>query len=144
MKTFSELPLSAHLKRNLGKHGFTEPTPVQAQAIEPALAGHDLVATAQTGTGKTLAFVLPLIQLLDKEPPRTGIRGVILTPTRELALQIDETFQKMAHGTGIRATVVVGGMGEHAQLQSIRKGAQVLIVTPGRSLKYRSQKRRAG
>jgi ATP-dependent RNA helicase RhlE len=139
MKTFSELPLSAHLKRNLGKHGFTEPTPVQAQAIEPARAGHDLVATAQTGTGKTLAFVLPLIQLLEKQSAPPGIRGVILTPTRELAIQIDETFQKMAQGTGIRATVVVGGLSEKTQLQSIRKGAQVLIATPGRLYDYLSR-----
>jgi ATP-dependent RNA helicase RhlE len=140
MKTFSELPLSALLKRNLGKHGFTEPTPVQAQAIEPALAGNDLVATAQTGTGKTLAFVLPLIQLLEKQPAPAGVRGVVLTPTRELAMQIDETFQKMAHGTGIRATVVVGGMNERTQLQSIRKGAQVLIATPGRLYDFLSRK----
>jgi ATP-dependent RNA helicase RhlE len=139
MKTFSELPLSALLKRNLGKHGFTEPTPVQAQAIEPALEGNDLVATAQTGTGKTLAFVLPLIQLLEKQAAPAGVRGVILTPTRELAMQIDETFQKMAHGSGIRATVVVGGMSERTQLQSIRKGAQVLIATPGRLYDFLSR-----
>ena len=132
MKTFSTLPLSALLKSNLGKHGFTEPTPVQAQAIEPALAGKDLVATAQTGTGKTLAFVLPMIQRLEPERSRKGVRGVILTPTRELALQISETFTKMAHGSGIRAAVVVGGMNERTQLQSIRLGAQVLIATPGR------------
>jgi ATP-dependent RNA helicase RhlE len=139
MKTFSEFPLTAHLKRNLGKHGFTEPTPVQAQAIGPALAGNDLVATAQTGTGKTLAFVLPLIQLLETQPAPAGIRGVILTPTRELALQIDETFQKMAQGTGIRATVVVGGLSERTQLTSIKKGAQVLIATPGRLYDFLSR-----
>ena len=69
MKSFSELPLSALLKSNLAKHGFAEPTPVQAQAIEPALAGRDVVATAQTGTGKTLAFVLPIIHLIGKHPP---------------------------------------------------------------------------
>jgi len=139
MKTFSELPLSLLLKRNLGKHGFTELTPVQAQAIEPALAGNDLVATAQTGTGKTLAFVLPMIQLLETQKAPAGIRGVVLTPTRELAMQIDETFQTMAHGTGIRATVVVGGMSERTQLNSIRKGAQVLIATPGRLCDYLSR-----
>lgn len=132
MKKFSELPLSALLKSNLAKHGFTELTPVQAEAIEPALAGTDLVATAQTGTGKTLAFVLPLIHLLGKLPPQTGIRSVILTPTRELAIQIHETFAKMAAGTGIRATVVVGGVSERTQLQSIRPGAHVLLATPGR------------
>jgi ATP-dependent RNA helicase RhlE len=139
MKTFSELPLSALVQRNLGKHGFTELTPVQAQAIQPALAGHDLVATAQTGTGKTLAFVLPMIQLLEKQTAPAGIRGVVLTPTRELAMQIDETFQKMAHGAGIRSTVVVGGLNERTQLSSIRKGAQVLIATPGRLYDFLSR-----
>jgi len=139
MKNFSELPLSAVLKSNLARHGFTETTPVQAQAIEPALAGTDLVATAQTGTGKTLAFVLPLIHLLGKLPPQTGIRSVILTPTRELAMQIHETFVKMAAGTGIRATVVVGGVSERTQLNSIRQGAQVLLATPGRLCDFLSR-----
>src|SRR5271157_5736244 len=121
MKQFNELSLSALLKGNLAKHGFVEPTPVQALSIEPALAGTDLVATAQTGTGKTLAFVLPLIHLLGKLPPQTGIRSVILTPTRELAMQIHEVFAKMAAGTGLQATVVVGGVSERTQLNSIRK-----------------------
>src|SRR5579872_5856182 len=132
MKSFSEFSLSAPLKSNLSKHGFTETTPVQALAIEPALAGHDVVATAQTGTGKTLAFVLPIIHLIAKEPSRAGVRAVILCPTRELAIQIHETFAKMAAGTGIRAAVVVGGLSEGPQLRSIRKGAHVLIATPGR------------
>jgi ATP-dependent RNA helicase RhlE len=132
MMNFSELSLSAPLKSNLARHGFAHPTPVQAQAIAPALAGRDLVATAQTGTGKTLAFVLPIIHRLEEHPSPPGIRAVILSPTRELALQIHETFAKMAAGTGIRAAVAVGGLNERSQLQSIRKGAQVLIATPGR------------
>src|ERR1700730_13747423 len=132
MKSFSEFSLSAPLKSNLGKNGFTVPTPVQALAIEPALAGRDLVAMAQTGTGKTLAFVLPIIHLISKQSSNSGIRAVILSPTRELAIQINETFAKMAAGTGIRASVVVGGLNEKSQLQSIRKGAHVLIATPGR------------
>jgi ATP-dependent RNA helicase RhlE len=131
MIKFSEFPLSAHLKSNLAKHGFAEPTPVQAQAIEPALAGHDLVATAQTGTGKTLAFVLPILHRLEQPPKRPGIGALILSPTRELAIQIHETFVKMAAGTGIHAAVAVGGLGERPQLQSMRR-AQVLIATPGR------------
>ncbi|MCL5746159.1 MAG: DEAD/DEAH box helicase [Acidobacteria bacterium] len=139
MKKFSELPLSALLKNNLEKHGFTQTTPVQAQAIEPALAGHDLVATAQTGSGKTLAFVLPMIQLLGKKGRSAGIRAVVLSPTRELAMQTHETFTKMAVGSGISAVVVVGGLGEGAQLQSIRKGAQVLIATAGRLYDFLSR-----
>ncbi len=132
MNTFDDFSLSAVLKSNLTRHGFTEPTEVQVQAIPPALQGHDVVATAQTGTGKTLAFVLPLLEALAKKPIFPGISAVILSPTRELAIQIDETFQKMAHGTGIKAAVVVGGMNERAQLMAVRKGAQVLIATPGR------------
>src|SRR5215831_5861940 len=112
MMNFSELSLSAQLKSNLAKHGFTQPTPVQAQSIPPALAGRDLVATAQTGTGKTLAFVLPIIHRLEGQPSPSGIRAVILSPTRELALQIHETFGKMAAGTAIRAAVAVGGINE--------------------------------
>jgi ATP-dependent RNA helicase RhlE len=132
MKSFSELSLSAPLRSNLARHGFTEPTPVQALAIGPALAGRDVVATAQTGTGKTLAFVLPIIHMIAKQPADSGVRAVILSPTRELAIQIHETFHKMAAGTGLRAAVVVGGLNERPQLQSIRKGAHVLIATPGR------------
>jgi len=132
MKSFSEFSISALVKSNLSKHGFKQPTEVQAQAIEPALAGRDVVATAQTGTGKTLAFVLPIIHLLGSEPARSGVRAVILSPTRELALQIGATFAQMAAGSQVRAAVVIGGVGEQSQLQAIRKGAQVLIATPGR------------
>jgi ATP-dependent RNA helicase RhlE len=132
MKNFSELSISAQLKSNLSRHGFTEPTPVQALAIEPALGGRDVVATAQTGTGKTLAFVVPIIHLIAKSPSHSGLRAVILCPTRELAIQINETFAKMAAGTGVRTAVIVGGLSEGPQLQSIRKGAHVLIATPGR------------
>jgi ATP-dependent RNA helicase RhlE len=139
MKSFSEFPLSALLKSNLVKNGFKEPTPVQAQAIEPALAGRDVVATAQTGTGKTLAFVLPIIHLLAEEPARGGVKAVILSPTRELALQIHETFVKMSAGSQVRAAVVIGGVGENSQLTSIRKGAQVIVATPGRLYDFLSR-----
>src|SRR5215472_3817695 len=140
MKNFSQFSLSALLKNNLAKQGFNEPTPVQAQAIEPALAGRDLIATAQTGTGKTLAFVLPIIHLIGKQPLHSGVRAVILTPTRELAIQISQTFALMAANTGVRATVAVGGLNERTQLQSIRRGAQVLIATPGRLYDFISRK----
>jgi ATP-dependent RNA helicase RhlE len=139
MKSFSEFPLSALLQSNLLKNGFKEPTAVQAQAIEPALAGRDVVATAQTGTGKTLAFVLPLIHLLADEPSRSGVKAVVLSPTRELALQIHETFVKMSAASPVRAAVVIGGVGENSQLQAIRKGAQVLVATPGRLYDFLSR-----
>jgi len=139
MKSFTELTLSPVLQANLLKNGFTQPTPVQELAIEPALAGRNVVATAQTGTGKTLAFVLPLVQSLLAEPGPKGVRAVVLSPTRELAIQIHEAFTKIAHGTGIRAAIVVGGVGENPQLQSVRKGAQVVIATPGRLYDFLSR-----
>src|SRR6202142_1023875 len=140
MKNFSELPLSAQLTSNLAKLNFTEPTPIQSQAIEPALAGRDLVATAQTGTGKTLAFVLPTIQLLLNHGPQPGIRCVILTPTRELALQITEVIGLVARGTGIHAAVAVGGMNERVQLKQIRAGAAIVVATPGRFCDFLDRK----
>jgi len=139
MKSFSEFTLSALVKSNLLRNGFTEPTAVQAQSIGPALAGRDVVATAQTGTGKTLAFVLPIINLLEKETSRSGVRALILSPTRELAIQINETFAKIAMGTPVRTAVVVGGLNERTQLQAIKKGAQVVIATPGRLCDFLSR-----
>src|SRR3974377_588536 len=132
MQTFSELSLSPLLKANLARNGYKLPTPIQAAAIKPALAGKDLIATAQTGTGKTLAFVLPVIHSLTSTEFPAGIRTVLSSPTRELALQINETFVKMAAGSGLRTAVVVGGLSEQSQLQTIRKGAQVMIATAGR------------
>src|SRR3954470_6677104 len=121
MNTFSELSLSPVLKSNLTRQGFLEPMPVQAQAIPSALAGHDVVATAQTGTGKTLAFVLPMLEALAAKAVAPGtkpvIGAVVLSPPRELAIQTSESFAVMASGTGLRAAVVVGGMSESAQLQ---------------------------
>jgi ATP-dependent RNA helicase RhlE len=131
MNTFSELQLSPVIQSNLAKLGFVKPSPVQSEAIPPALAGSDVVATAQTGTGKTLAFVLPLLQNLSTNPTR-GVGAVVLSPTRELAIQIHEAFTNVAAGTGIRAAVVVGGLNENFQLQQIKRGAQVIIATPGR------------
>jgi len=140
MKTFTELSLSPLLEANLSRNGFVTPTPIQAAAIKPALAGEDLIATAQTGTGKTLAFVLPIIQALTAKDLPPGIRTVILSPTRELALQINDTFVKMAAGTRLRTAVVVGGLSESVQLQAIRKGAQVVIATAGRLYDYLSRR----
>jgi ATP-dependent RNA helicase RhlE len=136
MNTFSELPLSITLQGNLAQQGFVQPTPVQAQAIPEQLLGHDVVITAQTGTGKTLAFLLPLLEKMLKrgatQANQPGVSALILSPTRELAIQISVAFANLATGTGIRAAVVVGGLNEQSQLQTIRKGAQVVIATPGR------------
>ena len=131
MTNFSELALSPVLGSNLARNKFVTMTPVQVQAIPPALEGRDLIATAQTGTGKTLAFVLPLLETLLKTKAK-GIQSIILSPTRELAMQIHEVFGTLAQGSGISAAVVVGGMNEDRQLTNIKKGAAVLIATPGR------------
>jgi ATP-dependent RNA helicase RhlE len=104
------------------------------------MLGRDLVATAQTGTGKTLAFALPVLELLGQKPLSTKPQVLILTPTRELAMQIEEVFLRMGTGTGIRTAAIVGGMSESKQLQAIRRGAQVLIATPGRLCDYLDRK----
>jgi len=140
MNTFSEQPFSAFLKINLSTHGFIHPTPIQAAAISPVLQGRDVVATAQTGTGKTLAFVLPIIERLAESPAPAGIRAVVLAPTRELAIQIHETFAKIALGSRVDAAICVGGLNEQQQLQTIRKGAQVLVATPGRMFDFLGRK----
>jgi len=132
MKCFSELSLCSRLQSNLAKQGFVQATPVQAQAIPPALAGRDVVATAQTGTGKTLAFLLPMLQRLADGGGKGGIQAVVLSPTRELAIQTYESFTRIAGGMDIQAALAVGGMQEAHQLRAVRQGAQVLIATPGR------------
>src|SRR5207244_452296 len=128
------------VQNNLTRNRFFEPTPVQAEAIPAALAGRDVVATAQTGTGKTLAFLLPLLESLLKKPAGRGIHSLILTPTRELAIQINEALIAIAAGTGIRATVAVGGLNETTQLKSVRGGARILIATPGRLCDFLQRK----
>jgi ATP-dependent RNA helicase RhlE len=131
MNNFAELTLSPVLQKNLAHHGFVQPTGIQTEAIPPALAGQDIVATANTGTGKTLAFAIPMLQSLIASSAK-GVSAIVLTPTRELAIQIHETFTKLASGTGMRAAVVVGGLNENRQLREINGGAQVIIATPGR------------
>jgi ATP-dependent RNA helicase RhlE len=132
MNPFFELVTSPVLRKNLAAQAFVTPTPIQAQAIPPATLGNDVVATAQTGTGKTLAFALPVLANLTSKPLGSGPQALILSPTRELALQIHQTFQLLSPGTGVRCAVVVGGMSEAGQLKSLRQGAHVIIATPGR------------
>jgi len=136
MTHFSEFNLCPALQSNLDKNSFIIPTPVQAQAIPPLLEGRDVVATAQTGTGKTLAFAIPILEALMAMPRGKSIKALILTPTRELAIQIDEAIRELTPGTRIRTAVVVGGMSEARQLQDIRQGAEIVIATPGRLCDY--------
>src|SRR4051812_31191707 len=139
MNNFQELSLSPVLQTNLAQNKLVQPTPVQAQSIPAQLEGRDVVVTAQTGTGKTLAFVLPLLEkLIQNRTP--GVNALILSPTRELASQIDETFRRLARGTEIRSAVVTGGANEQRQLLQIRQGAQVVIATPGRLADYLKRK----
>ena len=140
MTTFSDLIASPVLRRNLASAKFVEPTPIQAQAIPPALLGLDVVATAQTGTGKTLAFSLPIIEILGRAGLSNKPQVLVLTPTRELAIQIYEAFTAIAANTGIRAAVVVGGMSEQKQLQAMKRGVQVVIATPGRLCDFLQRK----
>src|SRR4249920_4244369 len=123
MQNFSELTLSPGLKDRLLAARFTAPTPVQAAAIPQALEGKDVLATAQTGTGKTLAFLIPVIeQLLKSRTP--GIAALVLVPTRELAMQVVAVFNTLRGSQLVPAALVVGGLSEGAQLQAIRKGAR--------------------
>jgi len=136
MNHFTELNLCSALRNNLAKNEFVTPTPVQAQAIPPLLEGRDVVATAQTGTGKTLAFAIPIIEALAAVPRSKVIKILILSPTRELAIQIDAAFKQLAQGMRIRTAVVVGGLSEARQLHDIKAGAEVVIATPGRLCDY--------
>jgi ATP-dependent RNA helicase RhlE len=131
MTTFSELPLSAALQQKLAAAQFVTPTPVQAQALPPALEGKDVLATAQTGTGKTLAFLIPIIEMLLREPARQ-VNALVLLPTRELAMQVHEQYEALRSKTTPKASLVIGGVNEKGQIQGIRVGAGLIIATPGR------------
>ena len=130
---FSELSLTRPLLRAVEEQGYTQPSPIQAKAIPPVLEGRDLLGCAQTGTGKTAAFALPMLQLLAaRRPARSQVRALVLTPTRELALQIGESFAQLGKYTSIRHTVVFGGVGQAPQAAALAKGVDVLIACPGR------------
>jgi ATP-dependent RNA helicase RhlE len=136
---FSEMPLSAYVKEKLSSVKFAVPTPVQASAIPHALEGKDVLATAQTGTGKTLAFLIPVLeQLLKQNTP--GINALVLVPTRELAMQVVAQYNALRGKLLQPAALVVGGLSEGAQLQAIRKGARLVVATPGRLEDYLDRK----
>jgi ATP-dependent RNA helicase RhlE len=131
MTTFSELPLSPALQRTLAAAQFTNLTPIQERAIPPALEGRDVIGTAQTGTGKTLAFLIPLIETLNREPVPNAI-ALVLLPTRELAMQVHQQYEQLRTKTMPRAALIIGGVSERAQIQSLRAGSGLIIATPGR------------
>lgn len=140
---FEELRLIEPILRALKDQNYTEPTSIQAQAIPPALEGKDLLGSAQTGTGKTAAFALPIIQHLSKEQGQAGgnrkVTSLIVTPTRELAIQIGESITAYARYTDIRNTVIFGGVNQNKQTRALKEGVDILVATPGRLLDLMNQ-----
>ncbi|HEX5410611.1 MAG TPA: DEAD/DEAH box helicase [Terriglobia bacterium] len=131
MQNFVELPISDYTKERLSRAGFSTPTPVQAASIPHALEGKDVLATAQTGTGKTLAFLVPIMEdLLQHKSP--GVAALVLVPTRELAMQVAEDYERLRGKHLPAAAVVVGGLSEASQLNLLRKGVRLVVATPGR------------
>ncbi len=139
--SFSELGLNDALLGTLARLGYSQPTPIQQQAIPVVLAGHDLLAAAQTGTGKTAAFTLPILELLSQRngQPSRNPRVLVLTPTRELAAQVEESVQTYSGRTTFRSAVVFGGVSAVPQLKAFRRGLDILIATPGRLLDHAQQ-----
>src|SRR6202161_2247699 len=139
VEVFSNMAISAYTKERLAAAGFSIPTPVQSAAIPKALEGKDVLATAQTGTGKTLAFLIPMIeQLLQQVTP--GIAALVLVPTRELAMQVVAQYDALRGKQLAPAALVVGGLSEGTQLNALRKGARVVVATPGRLEDFLSRK----
>jgi ATP-dependent RNA helicase RhlE len=131
MTTFSELPLTSALQRKLAAAQFLNLTPIQERAISPGLEGKDVIGTAQTGTGKTLAFLIPIIEMLSRETSRQ-ILALVLLPTRELAMQVHEQYEDLRGKAMPRAALVIGGASEKTQIHSLRAGSGLVIATPGR------------
>ncbi|MCZ7564959.1 MAG: DEAD/DEAH box helicase [Burkholderiales bacterium] len=142
-QSFAELGLAAELVRAVAEEGYTVPTPVQAQSIPFILAGRDVLAGAQTGTGKTAGFTLPMLQLLSRHAHHGGrhaVRALVLTPTRELAAQVEESVRTYGRHMTLRSTLVYGGVGFQAQADALKHGVDVLVATPGRLLDHAGQK----
>jgi len=136
--SFRDLGLSDEVLHGVQSMGYVDPTPIQLRSFPPILAGTDLIASAQTGTGKTAAFALPLLSLLGKHQP--GIRTLVLEPTRELAAQVETAFRDYARFTNLNIGVVYGGVGFGPQREMIKKGADVLVATPGRLIDFLSNR----
>jgi len=134
------MPLSAGLQQRLAQLHFTTPTPVQASAIPPALDGKDVLATAQTGTGKTLAFLIPVIEKIMAQEKHRHVSTLILVPTRELAMQIHEVYESLRGRQEPPAALVMGGTSEQRQIRAIRQGANIVVATPGRLEDYLRRK----
>lgn len=135
--TFKELNISEPILKALTNKGYEMPTPIQEQAIPVALSGRDLLGIAQTGTGKTAAFAIPVIQKLNQPQPKgqkRQIKALVLTPTRELAIQIDECFSDYSRNTDLRHAVIFGGVNQNPQVEKLKRGVDILIATPGRLL----------
>ena len=141
--TFHDLRLAEPILRALAAENYTKPTPIQAQAIPPIMEGRDVLGCAQTGTGKTAAFALPMLHRFAQKAPTSGqkrpIRALILSPTRELAVQIDESFRAYGKNLGLRHTVIFGGVSQMHQVQSLRNGTDIVVATPGRLLDLMNQ-----
>ncbi len=143
LTTFTELGLAAPLLKALDEESYTTPTPIQAKAIPGVLAGRDLLGIAQTGTGKTAAFALPILHRLAADPKpamRKGCRALILSPTRELATQIGESFKTYGRHLGMTVAVVFGGVGHRPQINAMSRGVDVLVATPGRLLDHMGER----
>lgn len=130
--TFENLNLIEPILKALQEEGYSSPTPIQEQSIPILLQGKDLLGCAQTGTGKTAAFSIPILQKLYKTDHRQGIKALIITPTRELAIQIDESFEAYGKYTGLKHAVIFGGVGQKPQTDALHNGVQILVATPGR------------
>jgi ATP-dependent RNA helicase RhlE len=137
--TFEELGLQPEIVRAVTEKGYTEPTPIQAQAIPVILTGKDMIGSAQTGTGKTAAFTLPILHKLQGPKPTHAPRALILEPTRELTMQVDDNLEAYAAHTGLTKALIYGGVKYHSQLKALEDGADIVCATPGRLLDHLEQ-----
>src|ERR1043165_654577 len=139
---FRSLGLEPRILQAIQQAGYTEPTPIQTAAIPQVLAGHDLIGIAQTGTGKTAAFTLPILTKLASQPPSTkgGTRVLVVAPTRELVVQIEENIRAYARHLPLRMATVFGGVSERPQIEALRSGADLVVATPGRLIDLMGQR----